>query len=161
MILSERGVLGAVRQVVNWNQFREYFGSYTPGANGAYALQGFFDNGGAMAYVTRLKSTAVGKPTAASVELVDGFKVKAGYKGQEDPGEWGNQLSVEITVNSGEEDRFDLTVYLKGVKVETKSRLPKEQGKAATILNNDSTGSKYIMVETDGIKTSPRPRKNS
>ncbi|OPX90398.1 phage tail sheath subtilisin-like domain-containing protein [Pelotomaculum sp. PtaB.Bin117] len=57
MILSERGVPGEVYQVVNWSQFKEHFGSYKAGANGAYALQGFFDNGGTMAYVTRLVNT--------------------------------------------------------------------------------------------------------
>lgn len=57
MILSERGVPEEVYQVVNWSQFKEHFGSYKAGANGAYALQGFFDNGGTMAYVTRLVNT--------------------------------------------------------------------------------------------------------
>ncbi|MCG9967147.1 hypothetical protein L9W92_03645 [Pelotomaculum terephthalicicum JT] len=36
MILSERGVPGEVYQVVNWSQFKEHFGSYKAGANGAY-----------------------------------------------------------------------------------------------------------------------------
>lgn len=58
LILSERGVPGEVYQVVNWSQFKEHFGSYKAGANGAYALQGFFDNGGTMAYVTRLVNTS-------------------------------------------------------------------------------------------------------
>lgn len=57
MVLSGRGVPGEVYQVVNWSQFKEHFGSYKKGANGAYALQGFFDNGGTMAYVTRLVNT--------------------------------------------------------------------------------------------------------
>lgn len=57
MILSERGVPGEVYQVVNWSQFKEHFGSHKAGASGAYALQGFFDNGGTMAYVTRLVNT--------------------------------------------------------------------------------------------------------
>lgn len=65
MILSERGVPGEVYQVVNWSQFKEHFGSYKAGANGAYALQGFFDNGGTMAYVTRLVNT-----NGAEVEAV-------------------------------------------------------------------------------------------
>lgn len=97
LILSERGVPGEVRQVVNWSQFKEYFGSYKAGANGAYALQGFFDNGGTMAYVTRLVNTAGGKSEAACASvtgtpvipfaltgdelkvLVDGVETKVGF----------------------------------------------------------------------------------
>ncbi|TEB07877.1 Phage tail sheath protein [Pelotomaculum schinkii] len=65
MILSDRGAPGEVFQVVNWSQFKEHFGSFKAGANGAYALQGFFDNGGTMAYVTRLVNK-----TGAAVEAV-------------------------------------------------------------------------------------------
>ncbi len=69
MILSERGVPGEVYQVVNWSQFKEHFGSYKAGANGAYAIQGFFDNGGTMAYVTRLVNTSGAEAGAACASV--------------------------------------------------------------------------------------------
>ena len=67
IIRAQRGVPDdAVYQVTNWSQFTEHFGSYMDNAYGAYAVRGFFDNGGSMAYVTRVVK-APGKETAASV----------------------------------------------------------------------------------------------
>ena len=51
VIRSQRGVAGEVVRVTNWSQFLERFGSYLRGAYGAYAVRGFFDNGGATAYI--------------------------------------------------------------------------------------------------------------
>ncbi|MFO7698048.1 MAG: phage tail sheath subtilisin-like domain-containing protein, partial [Anaerolineae bacterium] len=68
IIRSQRGVPeDAVYQVTNWSQFTEHFGSYMDNAYGAYAVRGFFDNGGSVAYVTRVVK-APGKETAASVK---------------------------------------------------------------------------------------------
>ncbi len=152
LILSERGVPGEVRQVVNWSQCKEYFGSYKAGANGAYALQGFFDNGGTMAYVTRLVNTVGGEDAIGTVAAfavpVTGLTVKAGYKGKEDPGAWGNNLAVEITANQEhDDDRYDLAVFLGQGKVETwEALIDLEQ--AAAKINNPFLGSKFIMIET-------------
>lgn len=57
IIRSERGIPGNVYQVTNWTEFQEHFGSFTDGAYGAYAVQGFFANGGTMAYITRVVKT--------------------------------------------------------------------------------------------------------
>jgi phage tail sheath protein FI len=60
VIRAQRGVPGVVRQVSSFSQFADYFGDYVKSGNsqgtqtsyvGAYALRGFFDNGGALAYV--------------------------------------------------------------------------------------------------------------
>src|ERR1700757_197167 len=67
VIRSQRGVPGVVRQVSNFTQFTDYFGSYVKAGNingtqtsfvGAYAIRGFFDNGGSLAYVLRIVDTA-------------------------------------------------------------------------------------------------------
>lgn len=66
IIRSQRGLPGNVYQVTNWTEFQEHFGSFTDGAYGAYAVQGFFDNGGTMAYVTRaVKTGRESKPIPA------------------------------------------------------------------------------------------------
>lgn len=66
IIRSERGLPGNVYQVTNWTEFQEHFGSFTEGAYGAYAVQGFFDNGGTMAYITRaVKTERKNEPVAA------------------------------------------------------------------------------------------------
>jgi phage tail sheath protein FI len=149
LILSERGVPGEVRQVVNQSQFREYFGAHKAGANGAYALQGFFDNGGTMAYVTRL---VTGVATVASAEVCPSLTVVAGYKGKEDPGLWGNNLAVEIVTNQENDGGFDLIVYLNQGQVEKWENLVDAQ-QAGGMINNPSWGSKYIMIKS--LSTEP------
>lgn len=68
VIRSQRGVPhDAVRRVTNWSQFTEYFGGYKENAFGAYAVRGFFDNGGTKAYVTRVAKNQAGQPTVASL----------------------------------------------------------------------------------------------
>jgi uncharacterized protein len=55
--------------VTNWTQFLNTFGSYMVGAPAfymAYAVKGFFDNGGTSAYIVR-----VGTASAASLQLAD------------------------------------------------------------------------------------------
>ena len=57
IIRAEKGIPGRVEPVTNWTQFTENFGGHTANAYGAYAVRGFFDNGGAKAYVTRIVPT--------------------------------------------------------------------------------------------------------
>lgn len=63
------GPILAPTLVTNWTQFTSTFGSYLVGAPQlylAYAVKGFFDNGGTSAYIVR-----VGTAQAASLELAD------------------------------------------------------------------------------------------
>ncbi len=68
IIRSPRGLPGVVRRITNWTEYTEHFGSYQADAYGAYTMRGFLDNGGAVAYVTRIVNTTPGDATAASVE---------------------------------------------------------------------------------------------
>lgn len=71
VIRSQRGIPGQVVRVTNWSQFLERFGSYLRDASGpgygAYAVRGFFDNGGTTAFVTRVVNTEPGEATAATI----------------------------------------------------------------------------------------------
>lgn len=69
---TERGPLLAPVKVSNWRQFIATFGDPLPSGYLAEALRGFFANGGATCYVTRIASTsAAGGAHAAAVDLVD------------------------------------------------------------------------------------------
>jgi phage tail sheath protein FI len=70
-IFAERGVPGRVVKVTNWTQFLEQFGGYTAYANGAYALRGFFDNGGSTAWVTRVVNETETSDAPISVTTSD------------------------------------------------------------------------------------------
>ena len=73
VVRTQRGVPGVVQEVSNFTQFTDYFGGYAAAGNsngtqtsfvGAYALRGFFDNGGALAYVLRVVDTTTAKAGA-------------------------------------------------------------------------------------------------
>src|SRR5262245_44856386 len=73
VVRSRRGVPGKVRQVTSYGQFVEYFGDVMDGATSALAVRGFFDNGGALAYVVRaVIALGAGAAVAASQSLAAG-----------------------------------------------------------------------------------------
>jgi phage tail sheath protein FI len=59
----DKNGLGVPVQVTNWTQYTDAFGDYTAGLNLPYAVRGFFQNGGTMAYVVPIKD-ATGLPAA-------------------------------------------------------------------------------------------------
>ena len=100
VVRSRRGAPDRAVRVRGFADFVSTFGSYAPNAFGAYAVRGFFDNGGADAYVVRV----VGAGAApSSFDVVDRaaapvptLRVRAGARGAADPGAWGNALSVAV-----------------------------------------------------------------
>ena len=98
LVRSQRGVPDLPVPIRGFSDFVTNFGSYTTNAFGAHAVRGFFANGGTEAYVVRIVGGGSG---AASVILNDRdgaatLGVAAGRRGREDPGAWGNDLSVTI-----------------------------------------------------------------
>ncbi|HEY3002297.1 MAG TPA: phage tail sheath subtilisin-like domain-containing protein [Kribbellaceae bacterium] len=95
---AARGPILTPTKVTNWTQFRETFGDYLgPTQYLAYAVRGFFDNGGTIAYITRV-ATAV----RAWVELDDdgaaggkALRVEARAEGTT-----GNSITVAVTHTS-------------------------------------------------------------
>lgn len=106
LVRSQRGVPNLPVAVRGFTDFVNNFGSYAVDSSGnplysAHAMRGFFDNGGSTAYVVRIVGSGSG---AASRTLSDRaltpqatLRVIAGRLGREDPGSWGNELSVTIT----------------------------------------------------------------
>lgn len=160
VIRSERGVPGTARRVSSPGQFRDLFGSVIANASGAFAVQGFFDNGGAVAYVTRVADTTTAEP--ATVTLGSELVVTAGYRGTEDPGTWGNSLEVRVLANPVIANAYDLVVRRNGTVVETWEKLDLNApagGPArppAKTINDPLTGSRYITVSVpNAVTTNP------
>jgi hypothetical protein len=81
--------------VESWRQFQAYFGDFTGSGYLAYAVRGFFENGGRRCWVVRVASSAATSastvlrspaPTPADIWLVQASS----------PGVWGNALDVTI-----------------------------------------------------------------
>lgn len=160
VIRSERGVPGAVRRITSPGQFRDLFGGIVDGAFGAFVVQGFLDNGGSTAYVTRVADDATA--AASTVTLGTELTITAGYRGVEDPGVWGDNLEVAVQANSVVAGAYDLVVRYRGAVVETWEKLtldPPAGGPTRnpeSVINDPITGSKYITVDVpDGTTTDP------
>src|SRR6266540_1928895 len=123
IIRSKRGVAdGRVIPITSWASFVEQFGAHMDGAYGAYAIQGFFENGGAIAYVTRVLATDA---TAATLEVPQKtpdskrkLVVTAAYRGEPDKGSWGDGVSIEIASDTRGANMVVLSVYYLGKGVE-------------------------------------------
>ncbi|KAM3090244.1 phage tail sheath family protein [Phormidesmis sp. 146-35] len=106
LVRSQRGVPNLPIVVRGFTDFVTNFGSYTVDSSGnplygAHTIRGFFDNGGSTAYVVRIVGSGSG---AANRVLNDRastpqatLRIAAGIRGREDPGSWGNDLSVTIS----------------------------------------------------------------
>ncbi|XXT15210.1 hypothetical protein WME94_33665 [Sorangium sp. So ce429] len=98
--LTTRGVPDRPVRVSSPDQARERFGPPRGDAHLSFAVDGFFLNGGREAYINRIvgrgsraaSATLSNRATPAAPAL----RVSAGYRGSEDPGEWGNALRVDV-----------------------------------------------------------------
>jgi phage tail sheath protein FI len=101
LLRSQRGPTGTAVRVSSFRQFAQRFGAHDRRFTGAYAMEGLFGNGGREAHVARV----IGSGSAtARVTLLDRggngtLRVGAGYRGAEEPGEWGNQLYLDVRDN--------------------------------------------------------------
>ena len=103
--LAERGPVDLPVPVTSWRQFVSWFGDVIPTGFLAYAVRGFFDNGGVRAWVVRVASNdPVAGAAPATADFGNGaapvWRIAASA-----PGAWGNRL----TLNLREINRIQLT----------------------------------------------------
>ncbi len=121
---AEKGPIGRPTLVTNWSQFTNTFGGFIPGGFLALSVYGYFNNGGGIAYVTRLpghisaKSTASQPPTL--VATLPGRSISAGSLDVTALEAGGGDVTVEVgpAEEGAGEDQFTLVVR-KGDAVES------------------------------------------
>jgi uncharacterized protein len=95
--LAERGPLHQAVQIDSWRNFQAVFGDFVPYGFLAYAVKGFFENGGQACFVVRVAS-----PPAATATL----KLKNAHQQElltlrsRRAGKSGNQISIVLTSGS-------------------------------------------------------------
>ena len=153
VIRARRGPIDKAIRISNFQQFIRRFGTYHPDYMGAYCINGFFLNGGREAYVTRvLGSTDSNEPAAAFADIAPtSFRLTAGFRGQEDVGTWGDEISVDIGNIATSASSFDLVVKLQGRVVETWEGLTLNNIEAT--LNDTFSGSTYVLVNPESVGT--------
>ena len=92
--VARRGPLHRPVRVTSWRQFQEIFGTFAPYANLAYAVRGFFENGGQACWIVRVANSE--KASAASVMIPDAAGNPAYRVTASSPGVWANELGILI-----------------------------------------------------------------
>jgi len=140
--ISERGPVGQPSYVTSFDEFKAIYGGYLVNSMLAYAVNGYFENGGSRAFISRAVHYTNGNPTAtkASVNVgaVDSYYliVDALY-----PGAYGNKLSFKIENYNNTKKTFDARVLESGIE--------KEVYKGVTLANIEAYingKSKYVDV---------------
>lgn len=103
--IATRGPLHRAVKLASWQQYVSVFGGIASQPQGflAYAVRGFFDNGGAECWVVRVADPAQAAPAVFEVSPEWGFVASS-------PGTWGRQLRLEMRRVGG--NQFNLTVSL-------------------------------------------------
>lgn len=90
---AERGPLNKAVFVSNFADFEKKFGSFYQGNYLAYALRGFFDEGGSRAIVVRIAGAGAAKATANAIDFGGNNTISLTASSE---GAWGNNLHVEF-----------------------------------------------------------------
>lgn len=155
--IAQRGPVNKAVYINSWNQYINNFalGMESPfiaNADLAYAVYGFFQNGGSECVIVR---TAHETAKAATVTTGEGFKAVINAK---DAGTWGNGITLKVTANGSD---FDVAVSLDGTLVENFPKLSNTVNSANYWINHINARSNYITavsgtlsVPTDGGEVS-------
>jgi len=149
-ILTRRGVPNRPARINNIAQFQERFGGFFTGGLGAYLVNGFFQNGGRTAYINRVVAAGVGAAaSAAEITLLDSaggggantLRLRTGFRGEVDPGDWGNTLYVRVQPTNVTASRLRETAP---AFIESAAALP---------ATTNMTGLPPLLVRIDGEAT--------
>lgn len=144
----DRGPLTATT-VSSWSEFQKHYGDLD--TDFAYAAFLFFANGGSRLHVARVEGSGASMATRTLNDR-DASPQPTLTVDAINPGEWGNDIYVEITGESGG-DRFNLIVYVGGSTAGfIKERWldltmdTADDRYVETIINHTTKGSAYITV---------------
>jgi uncharacterized protein len=144
--IAERGPLHEAIRVESWTQFTTVFGAHVPEGYLAYAVEGFFDNGGRICWVVRVADPDAAAP--ATLELFDARGSAVLRLVATSTGTWGGRIVV--TVARTAPDRFALTLQTDDGASELWRNLTMDvsgQRYVSSLLNDEVTGSALVRVE--------------
>lgn len=146
--VAQRGAVGKPIFITSWNAYINNFAlgmdsPFLANSDLAYAVYGFFQNGGKRCYVMRVAHEDVAKATLTS----DGLTINA-----KDEGLWGNSLKVAITANDIVATNFDIKVTLGAEVVETLRNLSNTVGEENYWIDYVEVHSKYIQGISGSLK---------
>lgn len=143
----KRGPLDKAIQIFNMGDFEREFGGLDKDSELSYAVQQFFKNGGAEAWIIR---SASGDPKYAQVLVMDSpggsdvLEIKAAS-----PGIWGNNIRVDVDYDSKKPKLFYNLMVTEYIEQDGKLKVSRTE--TFRNLSPDSTSSRYAVdVVNDG-----------
>lgn len=142
--ITQRGPINKAVRINSWNQYINNFAlgmdsPFIAGSNLAYAVYGFFQNGGGELVVVRAAHSTAVQATASVSEPITAV-IKA-----IDAGSWGNSLKVSIAANEDVGTNFDVTVKLSDSVVEVIKNVSNTSTDENYWVNRVNTESSYIV----------------
>jgi len=118
--LAESGPLHEPLRVESWRQFQAEFRQFVPYGYLAYAVKGFFENGGRTCYVVRV---AGGEAVAASLPLKNKANQEVLETRARNEGRWGDRLLLTLTQVRAGDMTFSLKITQAGAEFELFQKL--------------------------------------
>lgn len=145
--VAQRGEIGKPIFITSWGAYIDNFalGMDSPflvNSDLAYAVYGFFQNGGKRCYVMRVAS-----PQAKVAKATDTLATVVA----KDEGTWGNKLKVTAVANEDVTENYDLSVYLNDELVEKFYNLSNDVEDSNYWIDILDTQSRYIKGVTGDI----------
>jgi uncharacterized protein len=127
---TRRGPVGTPVRVESLNGYRDLFGDLDSSAATSYAVHGYYDNGGELAWITRVAGAGTPATAEWSVAGLDGFTAAAYQVVATSPGTWaeGGQVTIWYrSVSLAGSAEVDVRVVIPGETVEVFTRIPADQ----------------------------------
>jgi phage tail sheath protein FI len=125
---TRRGPIGTPVRVESLNGYHDVFGDLDPDAATSYAVRGYFENGGELAWVTRVTGAGTIATTQWSVADLDAFRPVTEFQVvATSPGRWADGGQVTIWYRSASPAgpaEVDIRVVIPGETVEVFTRIP-------------------------------------
>lgn len=160
--MTERGPLNP-RLVTSFSQFMNLYGGYISDSLTAYAVEGFFSNGGQRCFIARVVRDGAGGPAGLATPEVTPLDISA-----VGPGLWGSRVAIRIeSASSGDSNMFKLiaaywsstlpSLAESGATDEERKKNLRELLGSATMLevfdnlSTSSTSSEHFLKKINGI----------
>lgn len=118
---APRGKVGEAVLATSWTQFVKEYGGFDANSYLAYAVKGFFENGGSRAYIVRTVHYNLGAKTSESASIMlqdaDIVPVNVMTIQAKSDGLWGNDISLVVEAGEGA-GTYNINVLYKGSQVE-------------------------------------------
>lgn len=144
--VTERGKVNVPTYITSWNSFIENFANgmdspFLANSHLAYAVYGFFQNGGKNCYVIRTAHETAKCAGSSLASEEPNIIINA-----KDEGSWGNSLKLDIKANENVPENFDITVSLKDEVVEILDNLSNTDGVERFWIDYVNANSAFITA---------------